>query len=246
MSADKQVVNHDSDNSLENKKVVIFDASAIRGSVWYTPGVRFDIYHHCAFGYNRTNKKMGFNRNPYGDGSYIQVENFTVLESGFSFLKGAQKRKTSHRDKTPFEKSLTNELYKLMNINSFCISDDYYTAFNGTWSLTEALSFEFISWKSGNSSDHLSLEQKDDKFNIFYYTESGMIHVSCLSLKDDDINEIYLMTSQGEIRYDCKLNPHLQSFVRFFLTQGFSKYIKNDGDIGSSGAKCTIYSDCQE
>ena len=244
MSDDKQVANHDSDGSHENEKVVAFDSSAIRGSVWYTPEVRFDIFHHHAFGYIKTNQKMGFNKNPHGDGSYIQVEDFTVLESGYSFLKGAQKLKVRCRDKTPFEKSLTNELYKLMNINNFGISDEFYTAFNGTWSLTEALSFEFISWKSGNSSDYLIIEQRDDKFGICYYTEPGMIEVSYLSLKEDDINDISLMTSQGEIRYDCSLNPHLQSFVKVFLTEGFSNYIKNNEE--SSGAKWTIYSDCQE
>lgn len=186
------------------------------GIIWYKPSLLFHIFHHCSFIFNENSGEIEYNNNPYGESKLLQIKDFTILEDGFSFLKKNQKRVTKYKDVTPFEKSLTNYLYNY--ITNFSFLEDYFTGFHGGWSPTGALSAKFISRKNGFEPSFLSFNRDEDRL----YTGSPPLieknQVIKISFKPD---RIVLLTSQGVVDYECKIQPDIYDFIRFYFKTGY-------------------------
>jgi hypothetical protein len=189
----------------------------ISGSINYYAGMWFKMFHHEPFSFNAKKGKMEYNNNPLGDDRFMQIENFSLQDDGFSFVKIDKKKKQMIvcQDETTWEKTLTKYLHSYMNYFNFSEEDVKGTAFNVLWSPTGATNVTFRP-RNRNS---LTFRRIDGKLYIESCNLTERILVANVYFKTEGI---VIYTSQGDIDYEFKIQPDIWIFIKSVFEIGFS------------------------
>jgi len=194
------------------------NSQEISGSVNYYAGMWFKMFHHEHFSFNAKRGKMEYNKTPLVDDTFSRIEDFSLLNDGFSFTKINKNKKqmVTCQDKTLWENTLTKYLFQYIRNFSFSKEDVKGTAFNALWSPTGTINTFFFP----RGEDGLAFRRVEDKLHIESRDSSiNKAKVLKISFKTDSM---VILTSQGMIDYKYKIQPDIWEFIKSIFEIGYA------------------------